>query len=1034
MSDKNKKYWSTLAEYYNDPEVEKLRGEEFYDKPEPFLRADQGPQRFNRRDFLKLGGAAAIFSMIACGSRPEEKIIPYVHQQEEIILGQPNYYASTCGECPAACGVVIKSREGKPIKMEGNPDHPLNHGKLCARGQASLLNLYDPDRLRHPVKIGEDGTQTQITFDGADAEIIEQLKNNSRRVVLLTGAWHGPAREELVRKFLSTFDYSQYMEFEALHDDLYMGSREAAFRSSQPPEYHFDKADMVVLFGADLFANGRNPVRHMRDFGLKRKIENGNMSQVIAFEPTISEMGACADERYLIRPSELYKVAAALVNQIVIKEGKSCLASNDRIRNSYQFFDPDRIENELELPHGLIRRLAGELWEMSGRSLLISESFSNQNANAMKLHISVHLLNSILSNEAEMIDVSSVPGGETAFTHRALKHRLVEEMAIGTIGAIFIAGTNPVYSLPDSFAFVKALKNVPLRVSFADRLDETAQHCHYVLPGLHAAESWGDSEPLAGVYGLSQPTISPLWDNRQVEDSLIKIAYGLGNNDFAAGDRPIKFYDFLKTYWTDNIFREENLAGTFESFWVKALQNGFYKVRTRLTPPIPSRVFETESLVLMDTAPEDNTGPELVLTASSLHRDGRAMNNAWLLETPDPVSRITWDNYLSIAPSRADGMGLKEGDVVKLRANSVEVEVPIHVAPGTHKDVLALSVGWGRTAAGEIGNNIGVNAFKLARIGANGLRYSMSGISIEKTGKHIPLACVQGHHYIEKRPILHEATLEEYRHDPYAGQHNVHTGKQTLWKQDHHYPGHKWGMVIDLNRCIGCNACMTACQVENNIPVVGKQEVMFGREMHWMRVDRYFEGKADNPDIVHQPLLCHHCDKAPCETVCPVLATVHNDEGLNLQVYNRCVGTRYCSNNCPYKVRRFNYYDYYKSAYKEKTLRMHLNPDVTVRTRGVMEKCTFCIQRIRDARHNAKVEGRPIADGEVIPACAQTCPTDALVFGDLNDPNSRISKAAHDTRVYRALEELNIDPAVAFLTLIRNREADKEKTDEHESH
>jgi MoCo/4Fe-4S cofactor protein with predicted Tat translocation signal len=1033
MADKKKKYWSTLEEYYNDPEVEKLRGEEFFTKPESVLRADDGPQRFNRRDFLKLGGAAAIFSMIACGSRPEEKIIPYVHQQEEIILGRPNNYASTCGECPAACGVVIKTREGKPIKMEGNPDHPLNQGKLCARGQAGLLNLYDPGRLRYPVKIGEDGTQTRITFAEADAEIIEHLKSSSGQVVLLTGAWHGPAREELVKQFLSSFSNARHIKYEVLTDDLYARSREAAFRISRLPEYHFEKANVVVLFGADLFANGRSPVRHMREFGLKRKIEDGSMSHVIAFEPTISEMGACADERYLIKPSDLYKVAAALVNQISIQDGKSYLASDSRVKNVYQPYDPDRIENELDLPHGLIKRLADELWEMSSKSLVISESFSGQNVNAMKLHTSVHLLNSILSNEGSMIDIHSVPDNHATASSTEMKN-LLKDMSASNVSAIFIAGTNPAYSLPDEFKFVEALKKVPLRVSFADRVDETAQHCQYVLPGLHAAESWGDAEPIKEVYSLFQPTISPLWENRQVEDSLIKIGYGFGNNDFAAEEGSIKFYDFLKKYWDEHIYGKEHLAGTFESFWVKALQNGFYKTRPHLGPMIPARAVEMDSLRVMDEAAELGVGQELILTASSLHRDGRSMNNAWLLETPDPISRITWDNYLSIAPARANEMGLKEGDVVKLRANSVEVEVPVHIAPGTHKDVLALSVGWGRTAVGEIGNNIGINAFKLVRTGTNGLQYSMGDISIEKTGKHIPLACMQGHHYIEKRPILHEATLEEYRHDPYAGQNLSHGGAMTLWKQDHHYPGHKWGMVIDLNSCIGCNACMTACQVENNIPVVGKQQVLFGREMHWMRIDRYFEGDVDNPDVVHQPLLCHHCDKAPCETVCPVLATVHNDEGLNLQVYNRCVGTRYCSNNCPYKVRRFNYYDYYKSAYKEKTMRMHLNPDVTVRTRGVMEKCTFCIQRIREARHNAKIEGRPIADGEVIPACVQTCPTDALIFGDLNDPNSKVSKAAQDTRAYRLLHELNIDPSVAFLTLIRNRQADEEKTDKHESH
>ncbi|HDS01823.1 MAG TPA: 4Fe-4S dicluster domain-containing protein [candidate division Zixibacteria bacterium] len=1031
MTDKKKRYWSTLEEYYHDPEVKRLRREEFFNKPEKAFKQDFGPQGFSRRDFMKLGGAAAIFSMIACGNRPVEKIVPYVSQPEEITLGIPNYYASTCTACPAACGLVVKTREGRPIKMEGNPEHPVNKGRLCARGQASLLDLYDPGRLRNPVKIVADGSREKIEFADADQDIVGRLKNAEGQVVLLTGAYHGPAKLDLVNKFLNIFDNGRHYKYEALFDDGYARSRQQGFGSNKLPQYHLDNADVVVLLGSDLFASGRDRVRHMRDFAEKRKIKDNHMSRVYAFEPAMSEMGSNADERYPVKMSDLPVLAGALMLQLIYMDkrvpGLAQRISADIVRK----FDPYEIEEKLGLPMGTIKKISDDLWNNRGRSIILSESFADQGQNSQALHQLVHVLNSLLDNESGTIETDSIPDSHILSGYGDLR-QLVNDMNSGRVSAILIAGTNPLYSLPDDFGFAEALKHVPLRISLDDRINETAELCEYVLPGLHGAECWGDSEPYTGLYAIQQPTITPLWNNRQLEDSLIAFGFGLGVQDFSSAEAPIKFYDYVKKYWQNNIYRDAGLAGDFQSFWVKVLQHGFFESKSYKTGGLGATELGIEPVAALGRVNGLSNGPELILSASSIHIDGRSMNNAWLLETPDPVSRIAWDNYLAIAPSRAHEMGLKEGDVVTLTINGKSLDVPVHLAPGTHKDSAVIMVGWGRTSVGDVGNKAGVNAFKLAKSIDSDIHYTLTGVELTKSGKRIPLASVQGHNYIEHRPILYETTLEEYREDPTAGRHQGHGSQQTLWKKDHRYPGHKWGMVIDLNSCIGCNACMTACQVENNIPVVGKNEVLNGREMHWIRVDRYYSGEENNPDTIHQPMLCHHCDDAPCETVCPVLATVHNDEGLNLQIYNRCVGTRYCSNNCPYKVRRFNYYDYYESAYKEKPLHMLLNPDVTVRSKGVMEKCTFCIQRIRDARHQAKSRGQPIGPDEVQTACQQTCPAGAISFGDLNQKDSLVSKESHQPRAFKALVELNIDPNVSYLTLVRNKDAKKDKHEDEE--
>lgn len=985
----------------------------------------------SRRDFLKLGGAAAVFSMVGCMQRPAEKIVPYLNQPEELVPGVADFYASTCGECPAACGLIARVREGRPVKLEGNPAHPLNRGKLCIRGQASLFNLYDPGRLAGPVRRNEDGNWQAADFAELDAEISEKMTGGGE-VLLITGSWNGPARTDLVNKFLDGFPSASHVAFEPLTDHQWQQSVADSFGWSSPPLYRFNKAQELVLFGADPLATSPQRMRYLRDFASGRDPEGKGMSRVTSFEPVFSETGSMADTRYPVRTADLYKIAGALARIIVYETG---YLPDGGIQFKLDDFNFDQIEQELDLPKLTIGSLAARLLKNRGKCLLVSENFANQGANSRKLHVLVNLLNAALDAPGNTIADGALPAPCQPDGPVALVEA-IGRMRSGKVGAIIVAGANPAFSLPPGAGFAEAIAKVPLKISLADRIDETAALSDYVLPSLHAAECWNDSEPLTRTYSLQQPLISPIWDNRQAEQSLINLGYASGNKEFAEGDSAAEWRSMLKNYWRENVYPASGAAGDFESWWVRALQRGVVEIPAAEADNKPVR-FRPEALAVLDQKDKQSDGLELRIGAGSIHLDGRSMNNAWLLETPQPVSRVAWDNFLSIPPSTARELGVEDGDVVNLAVSGGSVEVPVLVQPGMAAGVVSIEVGWGRTAAGEVGNGRGVDAFALAGLSGENFEYTLTGAVLTPTGNKIRLASVQRHSSTEHRPIVFSTTLEEFRHDPAAGQFS-HAGhdkinptleeysRRSIWGEDHAYPGHRWGMAVDLNKCTGCGACTVGCMAENNIPVVGKQQMLNGRELHWIRIDRYYSGDPENPRLVNQPMLCQHCMNAPCETVCPVVATVHNDEGLNLQIYNRCVGTRYCSNNCPYKVRRFNWHEYALESFDNESMRMSLNPDVTVREKGVMEKCTFCLQRIREARYKAKERGVPIADGEVQPACVQTCPTGALVFGDLNDQQSEVHKLYFKQRAFRALEELNVVPSVGYLTQVLNRPPDND--------
>ena len=1010
------KHWSTLAQLHGSAEVEELSRREFMTPP------GQEAELPSRREFLKFLGAGAAFAAAGCARKPVEKILPYVKAPEELTPGNAIYFASTCGECPAACGILVKTREGRPIKIEGNKSHPLSRGGLCARGQASVLNLYDPDRMRGPALVDRaKGLTRSVSWNEIDRRTVEALRTAQERggrVVFLSGTITSPTTRTLIDSFLAAFPGGDHVVYDPISVDALARAQEQCYGGRIVPRYRIDRADVLVTLGADPLGTFLSPVEFARDFSGRRRPEAGSMSRVIAIEPILTLTGANADTRLRVRPDHLYPVAMALAHEILVREPRSPLAGNSAIVDAVRSFAAESVERTAGLSAGSLARVAEDLWQARGRSLVLGGPQAAPAEHAVPLQVAVNLLNSALGNEGVTVD-SAQPSRQAAGSEEAVL-RLVERMRAGEVAALLIHGVNPAHTLPAAVGFADAAKRVPFVVSFADRADETAMGADLIAPDTHGLESWNDHEPRPGVTSLTQPTIAPLYDVRQLQESLLAWGRALGKGPLAGTSGT--WHQYLKDSWRSNVYPRADAPAPFEIFWEGALRQGMIATAGDNSSG-PVRPFLSQSVSsLPGWKPGGDGTLQLVLYAPVTMYDGRSANNAWLQELPDPVSKVTWDNYVSVAPSRAKALGVTDyemkADVVTVDVGHAKFDLPVHVQPGLHPDVVAVALGYGRTAAGRVGNKIGQNGFALAEVTGGAIAMSGVPVRIVKTGRVAPLAMVQGHQYTEHRPIIYETTFPEFLRDPRSGNEEPEH-LPSMWTE-HKYTGHKWGMAVDLSACIGCEACMVACRAENNVPVVGRSGVLRGREMDWIRLDRYYSGDAENPESVHQPMLCQHCDNAPCETVCPVLATVHSSEGLNIQIYNRCVGTRYCSNNCPYKVRRFNWFDY--SHIKDKSLQLVLNPDVTVRSKGVMEKCTFCVQRIRDGKERAKALGVPVADGDIETACMQTCPTQAIVFGDVNDPSSRVAQLAKSERGYHVLSDLNTRSAITYQTKVRNRE------------
>ena len=1096
----NKLYWKGLEQLRNDESFVKNNEGEF---PEYMPIADKSGNGPSRRDFLKLMGfGVAAVSLAACEA-PVKYAIPYLNKPVDVDPSIPNYYASTYAEGGDFCSVVVKTREGRPIKIEGNEYSSITKGGTSAQVEASILSLYDGERLRFPVK---KGAADEVKWADLDKAVISGLRS-ARNLRVISNTLLSPSTKKVVNEFVGKFG-GEHIMYDSASAHALIEANKSNFGTPAVPSYDFSKASVIVSFGADFLGTWLSPVEFNKQYSKTRKIgpNKKTMSQHFQFESVLSVTGANADYRSPIRPSQMGAAVAALNSML---GGGKASGSAENIQ--------------------YLAKAAQALKAARGKGLVVSDS------NDPAVQRLVNNINQQLGNYGTTVDMSRPAYYRQGDDRKMAK--FVQDAAAGKVDAVIFMDCNPVYDYAGGVSLQKALADnkIKFKLSTSKMLDETSALCDYVAPDHHYLESWNDFEPKRGMFTLSQPTIRPVFNTRQVQESLLTWSEAADTS----------YYNFLQKEW-----KGKQQGGDFQQFWDTVLYTGVFNPGQKIDMVMPTTVGAanlsknttalggsgltkgTENLAdsvsrgttannldrasadlsrtktdemqptedsvyiapnLVDAQinsgfqadPEGDTREvmarhktkegdvELVIYQKAGIGTGRQANNPWLQEMPDPISKATWDNYLTIPLdlAQSEGWDLKmdEGRTKKaiVRVGDQEISVPVMVQPGQAPGTVGLALGYGRISAGKVANERGVNAFPLLQFDKNGLvQYAITeGVSVELTNETYFIAQTQTHNtYMGRESVIQDATLAEWVNNPKAGRFEpklatangpIDPVEISLW-DGHTYPNHHWAMAVDMNSCTGCGACTIACQVENNVPVVGKDEVLNRREMHWIRIDRYYssgpvngdssvfdqykemEVAAANPEVTFQPMMCQHCNNAPCETVCPVAATTHSTEGLNQMTYNRCIGTRYCANNCPFKVRRFNWFKYHdneqfagvNTPMNDDYAKMVLNPDVTVRARGVMEKCSMCVQRIQAGKLQAKKERRRPVDGEINVACASSCPADAITFGDLRDPNSQISQLLEMTedgkvknpRAYNVLHEIGVRPNIFYLTKIRNKE------------
>ncbi len=976
-------FWRELELLSDEPELRGLLEREF---PSLFARSGAG---LERREFLRLMGASlGVMGLAACTRQPDEKIVPFGRAPEYVVPGQPRYFATAFALGGSATGLLVESHMGRPTKIEGNPDHPSSLGATDALAQAAILGLYDPDRSHSCLRAGQIGTSS--AFAGELAGRLESLATRAGEGLgVLHAGENSPFLAAQLARLGTRFPRMRLYRWSPLHRDHARAGAELAFGRDVDTRYRLDKARVVVALESDFLVTGPGAVRHARDFA-KARIGRSwapAMNRLYVLESGVTLTGAMADERLSLRPSQLEGFARLLAKELGLAV---------EVPAPGEDADGERLQR-------FARAAAQDLSRNVGAGLVLAGNGADP-----VVHALAHLANHALRNAGSTVEYTT-PLEATSETASASIRQLVQDVRGRALDTLVILGGNPVYDAPAELDFAAALAGVPFRVHLSATVDETSALCHWHVPETHFLESWSDARAHDGTASIVQPLIAPLYAEGGAKSTHELVAQLTGEIGKSA-------HELLRAHWEAGSAKK---GAEFERFWRTALHDGLI---ADTTFPALDLVPVVDLDLGAPSVPAE--GLELALCGDASVFDGRFANNAWLQELPRPITRLVWENAAMCSPGTAAELGLDNGNVVAIQAGGRSVHAPVWIVPGHADDVFTLPLGYGRRTAGKLGTGLGFDAYAL-RTSASPWR--VSGARVQKTGAQHALATVQKHPDQEGRNLARVATFERFRKEgklAFAGQHD---SPHDVLQPPSLYPGfpyegHAWGMVIDLNACLGCNACMVACQAENNIPVVGKSEVANGREMHWIRIDRYFEGGAgedsERVQVVHQPVPCMHCENAPCETVCPVGATVHSDEGLNEMVYNRCVGTRYCSNNCPYKVRRFNFFLY--NDVQSDVLKMAANPDVTVRSRGVMEKCTYCVQRISHARITAKKEGRKIRDGEVVTACQAVCPTEAIVFGDLNDKTSKVAQSKTDPRGYGLLAELNTRPRTSYLAAVRN--------------
>jgi molybdopterin-containing oxidoreductase family iron-sulfur binding subunit len=983
-------FWRTLDERASDPAFLERLYHEFPSQIEAIADPVQ------RRTFLKLMGASlALAGVTACTRQPVEKIVPYVRQPEELIPGRPLFFATAMPLGGVATGLLVESHEGRPTKIEGNPLHPDSGGAADIYTQAAILGLYDPDRSKTLTNLGE--IRPWSAFLGAiRAALTAQQPLRGAGVRLLTESVSSPTLAAQIREVLAKYPAAKWHQWDPASRDNARGGSRLAFGQYVDAQYRLQDADVIVALDADFLGCGPGSLRYAREFAARRRPDQADrMNRLYAVETMPTSTGARADHRLPLKPSQVEAAARYLASSVAQRFSPATAVA--------QVFSPATIK--------FLDAVARDLQAHRGRSIVIAGDHQPASVHAL-----AHAINQGLGNAGRTVVYTQAAEAEPVDQLASLRE-LVGDMNAGKVDLLVIVSANPVYSAPADLDFGDALGKVQLRIRLGLHEDETSALCHWQIPEAHFLEAWSDARAFDGTASIVQPLIAPLYGGRSAHELIA-----------AMTDRPERSaYDLVREFW-----KVDPKAPDSEGNWRRWLHDGVIP-NTAFTPkPVSIAANLLNRLNPLNATNSMNQGIEVAFRLDPSVLDGRFANNGWLQELPKPITKLTWDNAVLVSPATAAKIGAggspayqggEHGqiisDVVEVRFRGRSVRGAVFAVVGHPDDCATVHLGYGRGRGGRVAHGAGFNANAIRTADA---LWHGAGAEIARTGATYSLACTQYHHLLEGRASIHAVTRDEFVHDPKSMHESPDieaTPPQTLTLYpQYRYEGYKWGMAIDINACIGCNACVVGCQAENNIPVVGKEQVLRGREMHWIRVDTYYRGQTESPETYFQPVPCMQCENAPCEVVCPVGATVHSHEGLNDMVYNRCVGTRYCSNNCPYKVRRFNFLLY--QDWDTPSLKLGRNPDVTVRSRGVMEKCTYCIQRINEARIQSEKEGRRLHDGEIQTACQQTCPADAIVFGDLNDPGSRVARLQADQRSYALLGELNTRPRTTYLGAVRN--------------
>ncbi len=989
-------YWRSLDELADTPEFREFMRKEFPNNATELL--DGG----TRRQFLKVMAASLAMAGLTGCRWPKEKIVPYARRPENRNPGTPVQFATSMEINGVATGLLMTSYDGRPVKAEGNPLHPGSHGAASTFAQASILELYDPDRSQHVVdRRGNQSSNRQLQdFNDFARPHFNQLKEkNGKGLFILSERTNSITVEALRSRFFNVFPQARWIEYEPISDD---NEREGTRIASGTPlrlHTHLDKAKIILSLDADPMGTHPNALAHSKEF-VKNRDPEQDMNRLYAVESRYSTTGTLADHRLAIPSGQIEYFGACLCAEILHNSKMQIPAWVKPIQEALKPLSDNDFHKKF------IQTLAEDLVANQGSSLIMAGTNQPES-----VHVITFFLNTLLGNTGKTLNYSEIKNQHAA-SHLKGIQELVKAIENNQVNTLLILGGNPAYNTPGDLAFADKLKKIQHTINLSLYENETAHLCKWHIPRKHFLESWGDARAFDGTISTIQPLIYPFYEGKSIQEFIAFILDYPQQDDHEI---------------TKEIFQQQLGDDNFERSWKKTLHEGILPKSHFgfITPDVKPEAIEGVFNRIPFKAPHYNSGNfEVVFYQDSKVYDGRFANNGWLQELPDFHTKVAWDNVALLSYSTANELGIKSGDLIQINGQDDVLEIPVYVMPGQADYSIALFLGYGRTAAGRVGNQVGFNTYAFRKSDS---MYIRPNLTIEQTGKTYLLASTQDHYAIDligmrerQRRIgelIREATLDEFKDNPEFAHKGSHHKPIHLWNE-HEYNNEKWGMAIDLNSCTGCNACVTACQAENNIPIVGKEQVINGREMHWIRVDRYFKGDPSKPEIAHQPVACVHCENAPCEQVCPVAATVHSDEGLNVMVYNRCIGTRYCSNNCPYKVRRFNYLYYHGNL--SETEKMAFNPEVTVRSRGVMEKCTYCVQRIESVKIKAKNEGREIQDGEIIPACAQTCPTQAITFGNLNDKDSKVANRHADYRTYYMLEELHVKPRTAYLARIKN--------------